>query len=127
MTVAKAVVRSVFALAFIGMGVAHFRPGPARTMAAIIPPAMRGTDPRTPARLVAFTGVCELAGGVGLIVPSTRRAAAVALMAFLGAVFPANAYAAKHPDRFGSLAIPFWPRLGAQLAMLGLLAWIVKD
>jgi hypothetical protein len=36
-------------------------------------------------------------------------------------VFPANAYAAANPKRFGSLAIPLWPRLLAQVALIGLL------
>ena len=52
--------------------------------------------------------------------PATRLAAAIALAVFLVAVFPANAYAARHPDRFGRLAIPFWPRLIAQLALIAL-------
>ncbi|MFD1715733.1 DoxX family membrane protein [Amnibacterium flavum] len=121
MTIAKAVIRSVLALAFIGMGIAHFRAGPAKTMARMIPPALRGRDPRTPARLVALTGACEIAGGVGLVVPRTRPAAAVALMVFLVAVFPANAYASEHPERFGPVATPFWPRLGGQILLIGLL------
>ena len=37
---------------------------------------------------------------------------------FLIAVFPANAYAAEHPDRFGAIAIPFWRRYFAQLALI---------
>jgi uncharacterized membrane protein len=36
------------------------------------------------------------------------------------AVFPANAYASQHPEKFGRAAIPFWPRLVAQLALIAL-------
>ena len=120
------IIRGVFALAFIGMGISHFRPKPARMMAAMIPPALRGVGPLSPERLVWITGICEVAGGVGLLVPAgvvpfVQVAAAVALILFLVAVFPANAYAAANPERFGSLAIPLMPRLLAQVAMIGLL------
>jgi uncharacterized membrane protein len=73
---------------------------------------------------VQFTGLCEIAGGIGLLIPVLHLAAAIALIVFLVAVFPANAYAAKHPERFGRAAIPFWPRLIGQLVLIGLLAWI---
>ncbi|MCU1438238.1 MAG: hypothetical protein JWP66_1325 [Naasia sp.] len=114
--------RVVLAGVFLFTGVAHFRRGPAKVMARMIPPALRGSDPRTPARLVAFTGVCEVAGGVGLLVPTLAKPAAVALIAFLAAVFPANAYAARDPDVVGKLAVPFWPRLGFQVLLMALLA-----
>ncbi|HEY8590547.1 MAG TPA: DoxX family membrane protein [Naasia sp.] len=113
--------RVVLAGVFLFMGVSHFRRGPAKVMARMIPPGLRGTDPRTPARLVALTGVCEVAGGIGLLVPALRKPAAVSLIAFLAAVFPANAYAARHPDVFGRLAVPFWPRLGFQVLLMLLL------
>ncbi len=121
------VIRIAFALAFVGMGVNHFRRGPAKVMARMIPPALRGTGALSPARLVLYTGICEVAGGVGLVVPATlipgvQHAAAMALIVFLIAVFPANAYAAAHPETFGSLAIPFWPRFVAQVVLIGLLA-----
>jgi uncharacterized membrane protein len=47
-----------------------------------------------------------------------RLAAGICLVLFLIAVFPANAYAARDPARFGRLAIPFWPRLGIQLLLI---------
>lgn len=40
--------------------------------------------------LVWFTGACELVGGIGLVVPQTRAAAAVGLLVLLVCVFPAN-------------------------------------
>ena len=73
-------------------------------------------------RLVRFTGVCEVAGGAGLLIPALARPAAVSLIVFLAAVLPANAYAARHPDVFGRLAVPFWPRLAFQLLLMALLA-----
>jgi uncharacterized membrane protein len=123
----RGLARGLLALGLLGMGVAHFRPGPARTMAAMIPPALRRSGLASPEALVASTGACELAGAVGLLVPRTRRLAGACLIAFLAAVFPANAYAARHPDRFGAVAIPFWPRLALQVALGALTAWVSRD
>jgi uncharacterized membrane protein len=122
--VIQAVVLWALVVMFVFMGVNHFRRGSARTMAAMIPPFLRSDRGLTPLRLVYLTGVCEVAGGIGLALPETRLAASVALIVFLVAVFPANAYAARNKDRFGALAIPFWPRLGGQLALMALLAWV---
>lgn len=118
--VASLILRVVLAAAFVGMGVLHFVPGPARSMAAIIPAPLRGSSPETPRRLVALTGVCEIAGGIGLLVPQTQTLAGVLLAVFLIAVFPANAFAAQHPERFGRMAIPFWPRLVGQIVLIAL-------
>jgi uncharacterized membrane protein len=87
----------------------------------MIPPRLRGRGLLSPNSLVRFTGLCEIAGGIGLLLPPTRVAAAVALAVFLVAVFPANAFAAKHPDTFGRAAIPFWPRLAGQVALIAVL------
>ena len=112
------VLRIALAAAFVGMGVLHFLPKPARQMAAMIPPVLRRNGPLNPAFLVAFTGLCEIAGGVGLLLAPTRLVAGLALVVFLVAVFPANSYAAAHPDRFGAMAIPFWPRYVGQLVLI---------
>ncbi|MCS5496316.1 hypothetical protein NY547_03565 [Cnuibacter physcomitrellae] len=116
------ILRALVALVFVGMGVNHFVPTSVRTMAAMIPPALRSSSPAlSPRVLVWFTGVCEIAGGLGLLWPPTRVAAGIALVVFLAAVFPANAYAARHRDRFGALAIPFWPRLVGQIVLAALI------
>jgi uncharacterized membrane protein len=114
------ILRGLVALIFIGMGVNHFLPRSARGMARMIPPFLRREGMLKPINLVYFTGVCEIAGGVGILVPATSLAAAIALTVFLIAVFPANAYAAEHPDQFGRAAIPFWPRLLGQLALIAI-------
>ncbi|SEN17557.1 DoxX family membrane protein [Cryobacterium sp. TMT1-3] len=115
------VLRIVLALVFIGAGITHFLPSVQRTMAAMIPPRLRRSGLASPINLVLFTGVCEVAGGLGLLYPPTMVVAAGALVLFLAAVFPANAYAARHPKRFGRVAIPFVPRLIAQLVLMGLI------
>ncbi len=106
------------AVIFVAMGALHFVPSAARGMAAMIPPAFK--DRVSGKTLVRFTGLCEIAGGLGLLVPQTRAAAAITLVVFLVAVFPANVYAASDPERFGRAAIPFWPRYAGQVALIAL-------
>jgi uncharacterized membrane protein len=123
---AQLVVRIVLAAVFAFMGVLHFVPSVARGMRAMVPPPLR--RPGWPAALVVITGVCELAGAAGLLVPwdGLRLAAGICLVVFLIAVFPANAYAARDPERFGRTAIPFWPRLAGQVLLIAavvLAAW----
>jgi uncharacterized membrane protein len=114
------VLRILIAVVFIGMGVNHFVPRSARTMAAMIPPWLRPDGRVTPLTLVYLTGVCEVAGGLGLLFPPTRMIAGVALVVFLACVFPANAYAAGHRERFGALAVPLVPRLIGQVVLAAL-------
>lgn len=116
MDVAQWVIRIGLAAAFLFMGVNHFVPASARAMSAMIPPALKArVSGKT---LVRFTGLCEIAGGIGILIPQTRFAAGIALVLFLIAVFPANAHAAANPERFGRAAFPFWPRYAAQLVLI---------
>ncbi|CAM2887133.1 hypothetical protein BST27_08415 [Mycobacterium intermedium] len=78
---------------FVLTGVAHFVPPMRRDMIAIVPPRLPA-----PGLLVTITGVLELLGAVGLLLPSTRVAAAVCLLALMLAMFPANVYAARMPN-----------------------------
>lgn len=114
------ILRAVAAIIFVGMGINHFRPRAARGMARIIPPYLRREGLFRPINLVYLTGVCELLGGIGILLPWTRLPAAIALTLFLIAVFPANDYASRHPEKFGRAAIPFWPRFAAQLVLIAL-------
>ena len=99
---------------FIGAGVNHFLiPG---TYEQIVPPSMRGQA----GRLVQISGVAEVAGGVGVLLPQTRRAAGVGLIALLAAVFPANLYMAREPESFRR--IPRWA-LWARLPLQPLMMW----
>ncbi len=72
-----------------------------------------------PRELVVAAGVTAAAGGVGLMMPATRRAAAWGLVAWLIAVYPANLWMAQHPERYRP--VPAWmlyARLPLQLPML---------
>jgi uncharacterized membrane protein len=102
-------------LIFIGAGVNHFAiPRPYRE---IVPPGFGD-----PARVVALSGVAEIAGGAGFLLPATRRPAGLGLLALLVAVFPANVYMAHNPERFPR--IPRWA-LYARLPLQPLMMWWV--
>jgi uncharacterized membrane protein len=65
----------------------------AGTMHFVIPEQyMRIMPPALPLHreLVYLSGVLEIAGGVGLLIPRTRRAAGLGLVLLLIAVWPAN-------------------------------------
>jgi uncharacterized membrane protein len=49
----------------------------------------------SPRAMVYFTGVCEIAGAIGLFVPQLNRVAGAALIVFFLAVLPANIHAAR--------------------------------
>ena len=125
MDIAQWVIRIALAAVFLVMGINHFLPAAARAMSSMVPPGLKTRLSGT--TLVRFTGVCEIAGAAGILIPQTRFAAGIALVVFLIAVFPANAYASQHPERFGRAAFPFWPRYAAQLVLilLVLLATVV--
>jgi uncharacterized membrane protein len=78
---------------FVLTGVAHFAPPLRAALIAIVPPQLPA-----PGLLVTVTGVLELLGAVGLLVPTTRVAAALCLLLLMLAMFPANIYAARMPN-----------------------------
>jgi uncharacterized membrane protein len=91
--------KAALAVFFIGAGVNHFViPG---TYERIVPPGLGD-----PAMLVRISGVAEVAGGVGVLVPRTRRPAGFGLIALLVAVLPANVFMALNPAKFAK--IPAW-------------------
>jgi uncharacterized membrane protein len=78
-----------------------------------------------PGLLVAISGVCEVLGGIGVLLPATRRFAGIGLIALLVAVFPANVQMAQHPQLyadFGSLPL-FYARLPLQLVLIAWVWW----
>jgi len=48
-----------------------------------------------PSAVVYFTGLCEIAGAVGVLVPGLCRAAGLCLIVFFLAIAPANIHAAR--------------------------------
>jgi uncharacterized membrane protein len=77
-----------------------------------------------PRATVYFTGVCELLGAIGLLLPGWHRIAGLALVVFFVAVLPANVHAARAavPLR-GRPATPLWLRVPMQVLFIGLAWW----
>jgi uncharacterized membrane protein len=106
--------RLLLGVAFVGAGVNHFVMP--RAYERIVPPSMKGRA----RSLVAVSGVAEVAGGLGVLLPWTRRPAGLCLIALLAAVFPANLYMARTPEDFRK--IPRWA-LYARLPLQPLMMW----
>jgi uncharacterized membrane protein len=101
------------ALLFLVSGTLHFaRPS---LYLSIIPPQLGHAH-----LLVAISGAAELAGGLGLLIPATRNAAAVGLIALLLAVWPANIYMALAAKQFAAVAPAWviWLRVPLQLPLI---------
>ncbi len=118
LVILQMLVLGALALLFILAGLLHF------TLlrddfAQMVPPALP-----YPVLIVLITGVMEILGGIGLLVPATRRWAGIALIVFLVAVFPANAYAALNHIPFRGNPQPSVPiRLVLQLILIALIWW----
>ena len=85
--------RRLFGPFFVFAGALHFVI--TRQYEAIVPdylPAKRA--------VVYASGAAEIAGGVGVMHPRTRRAASAWSVATLLAVFPANIHMALNPQRY---------------------------
>jgi uncharacterized membrane protein len=77
--------------------------------------------------LVYFTGVCEIAGAVGLLLPEFRRAAAYALIPFFLAVLPANIHAARAGVTLrGKPATSLWLRIPMQVLFIAVAFWSAR-
>ncbi len=104
------------AMMFTSTGIAHFtfmKEDLVRMVPAIFP---------YPEALVVITGVLELLGAIGLLIPKTRFWAASCLVLLLIAMFPANIKAAlNHLPVVGE---SLWTRLPEQLFYLAVLAFV---
>jgi uncharacterized membrane protein len=70
-----------------------------------------------PAEIVAFTGVCEIAGAVGLFIPRLRTLAGIMLAVYFVCVFPANirnAIEGLSVDGLPGAGWYYWARLAFQ-------------
>jgi len=110
----KLISRLILAIFFIGAGILHF---------AITESYIKIMPPYLPAHteLVYISGVFEILGGIGIIIPILQNPAGYGLVALMIAVFPANINMVVNYDRIGfdfPLAL-LWLRLPLQ----GLLIW----
>jgi len=94
---------------------AHFVPRMRRDLVAMVPPALPH-----PGLLVTVTGVLELTGAVGLLVPATARLAAAGLALLMVLMFPANVSAARRQVTLrGKPATPIGIRTAEQVLFIG--------
>lgn len=112
--------RWLLAFGFMAAGANHFRePG---FYLAIMPPYLPW-----PELLVAISGLCEIAGGIGILITQVRRLAGFGLIAMLVAVFPANLHMALSGVQPDGVHLPewaLWARLPLQLVFL-VWVWLV--
>jgi uncharacterized membrane protein len=85
----------------------------------MVPPAIPH-----PMEFVYFTGLCEILGAFGLLVPRTRVAAALALIVLFVALLPANIHAARAGLTLrGKPVTPLTLRVPMQILFIALTAW----
>jgi uncharacterized membrane protein len=111
--------RIALAVLFILAGTLHFLAP--QIYLKIVPPYLP-----SPRALVFISGAAEILGGLGLLLPATRRAAAWGLVALLIAVLPANIYMATAHLRFPGIMGQTWAqwlRIPLQLPLI-FWAWL---
>lgn len=99
---------------WIAAGLNHFRTP--RVYDAIMPPPLKRWD----RPLTYASGVAEVAGGVAVLHPKTRRFGRWWIVATLAGVYPANIQMALNPARYEQ--IPAWA-LWARLPLQFVAAW----
>jgi uncharacterized membrane protein len=79
-----------------------------------------------PPAAVLVSGLAEIAGGLGVLIPRLRRPAAWGLAALLVAVFPANIYMATSDIQVTRAPLPsafLWTRLALQPLLIW---WVLR-
>jgi len=114
-------VRYALALMFLFTSTAHFtkmKHDLARMVPRVFP---------QPLALVYFTGVCEVLGAIGILLPRVRSIAGVCLVLFLLAVFPANWKAVRQGLLLrGKPPTTLWLRIPMQVLLLVLTWWATQ-
>lgn len=110
-------------MAIIIVGITHFlRP---EQYARIVPPQLPN-----PLSLVYISGVFEILGGIGLLIPFVSVAAAWGLIALFIAVFPANINQAIHSipiDGIPHHPVLYWVRLPFQAVLIAWAYWYTRQ
>lgn len=108
---------SLYAIAglFLTAGLSHFLwPD---VFVRIMPPYL----PR-PLLLVYLSGAAEMAGGIGVLIPSLRPYAGWGLLLLLCAVFPVHIYMVREPSAFPQ--VPLWALYARLPLQFILMAWV---
>lgn len=116
----RSALRVLVGLGFIGIGVTHFAvPEPFMKMMPGFLPWHLG--------LVYISGIAEILGGIGLLIPKTRRMATWGLLLLLVAVFPANLNMAVNEIYLDGMPREpwiLWVRLPFQLVFAAVVYWV---
>ena len=110
----------LLAIFFVVAGANHFR-SPEKYL-AIMPPWLSA-----PEWMNWISGAAEMLGGIGVLVPATRRCAGWGLIALLIAVFPANLHMALNGVQIPGYTIaPWaaWARLPLQAVFIAWVWWV---
>lgn len=111
----RTVSKILLTVLFVPAGLNHFLNPQAYL--AMMPPYLP-----FPAALNFISGVAEIVGGIAVLIPRLRRAAAWGLIVLLLAVFPANIHVVLHG--WDGVTIPawiLWARLPLQFLLI---AWV---
>jgi len=119
----KEILRGVLAIAIIIVGITHFlKPEP---YVRIVPPQLPA-----PLELVYISGVFEILGGIGLLIPYVSVVAAWGLIALFIAVFPANINQAVNAipiEGIPHIPILYWVRLPFQAVLIAWAWWYTQE
>lgn len=118
-TRARRIARWALAFAYLIAGIAHLR-SPAGFI-AITPSWVP-----YPAQVITLTGLAELAGAAGLLIPPLRRAAGIGLALYALCVWPANINHALNDIPLGGMHLGWWyhgPRLVLQPVIIWWALW----
>lgn len=116
----KRIALLTLAVAFVAAGSNHFvNPD---FFLAMMPPYL-------PAHLelVYLSGIFEIAGGIGVLIPRLRSLAGWGLVALLVAVFPANLHMALNPELFSDVSpSALYSRLPIQILLIAWAYWATR-
>ena len=118
----KSGARWVFAISMIAVGLSHFYALP--FFMAIVPPWLP-----MPELMIYISGVFEILGGVGLLVPATRRFSGWGLVALFVAVYPVNIHMLVndvYPPDVTPNRLLLWARMPIQAIFVVWALWVAN-
>lgn len=110
-----AVLRFLLAILYSVAGALHI----------MLPTPFLGITPQWvpwPQTVILLTGLCEIAGAIGLFIPQFRKAAGLGLALYAVAVFPANINHALQDMALAQPVLGLWYHI-PRLALQPLLVW----
>ena len=119
----RSIARLLLAASLVVAGVAHF--AMPQTYLPLMPEVL-------PAKRfwIYFTGVAEIAGGIGLLVPRLRRAATIGIVLMLVGFLWVHVDLLFRPATFGGEPIPrwiLWARVPLQFVLIAWTWWVGWD